>query len=59
MYDLLDRYQHVSVSDLYNLLDLTPAYTDANWGWYDLSGAKVRRISSGYLLDLSQPEPLD
>ena len=58
LFDLVDRYAAATVSDLYDLLGITPDYTDGKWGWYNLSGLDIVRISSGYLLDLPQPESL-
>jgi hypothetical protein len=59
MYDLLERYQQVTVSDLYNLVGITSAWTDEAWGWDDLSRSGVTRVSGGYLLDLPKTIKLD
>lgn len=59
MISLLERYEQVSVSDLYNLTGITPSYTDEKWGWTTLQGARVIRDRSGkYLLDLPSTEQL-
>lgn len=59
MFDILDRYESVSVADLYELTGFTPTHTDKTWGWTRLKGASVGRIrSGGYLLDLPDPEHL-
>lgn len=58
----IERYQMASVADLYDLCDIERNYTDAKWGWFDLSNARVQHISGrdgGYLLDLPRPEPLE
>ena len=47
------------MADLYDMVNITGDYTDTKWGWYDLRGAGVERIRSGYLLDLPRPVPLD
>ena len=51
---LLDQYDVVTVSDLYDLLGsgATGSYVDDKWGWYDLRGASVTRVREGYLLNL-------
>jgi len=49
---ILEEYSVVTVTDLYDLLGLTGSYTDDKWGWYDLRGSNISRISGGYLLDL-------
>ena len=59
MYELIERYQQVTVSDLYDLVGIASAFTDERWGWTDLSGAGVSRSKGGYLLDLPKPIPLD
>lgn len=47
-----------SVADFYDLLGHTGASTDRNWGWTDLSMAKVHQNRSGFIFDLPQPVPL-
>lgn len=56
---VLERYGQASVSDLYDLLNITGDYTDEKWGWSDLRTARVTRVHNGYLLTLPQPEPLN
>jgi len=60
MYDILSRYEMVTVADLYRLTGLASNHTDEKWGWLDLRGSNIRRVrSTGYLLDLPEPEYLD
>lgn len=59
LFDLVDRYESATVSDLYELLGIPGKYTDDNWGWTDIRGAQVRRIRNGYMLDIPDPEYLD
>lgn len=56
MFDMLGRYDIVTVADLYDLVGITGDYTDEKWGWTELRGAGVRRVRNGYLLDLPRPE---
>jgi hypothetical protein len=59
MFDLLSRYDSVSVADLYELTGVQSAHTDQKWGWTDLRGSSVHRTrSGGFLLDLPEPNPL-
>src|SRR3954454_10116741 len=59
MYDLLSRYDSVSVADMYELTGIQSAHTDQKWGWTDLRGSTVTRTrAGGYLLDLPEPQPL-
>jgi hypothetical protein len=59
MYDLMQRYSQVTVSDLYDLVGLTGNFTDEAWGWYDLRGTDIVKVRNGYLLDLPSPIQLD
>jgi hypothetical protein len=52
MYELLEKHNAVSVSDLYELVGIEGSYVDEKWGWTDLRGADARRVSNGYLLNL-------
>jgi hypothetical protein len=59
LFDLVSRYNSATVADLYELLGISGSFTDDKWGWTNLYGAKARRVTGGYLLDLPRPEPLD
>ena len=59
LFDLIARYEQATVSDLYELVGIEAKFTDEKWGWTDIRGAGVTRISNGYLLDLPRPESLD
>ena len=56
--DLVDKFGLATVSDLYELVGMTPNYTDQKWGWTDLRVASVQPVRGGYLLDLPRPEPV-
>lgn len=58
MDDVIDRYGHVTVAALFDMLDVTCPYTCENYGWVDLSAAKVVSVRDGYLLDLPRPRVL-
>lgn len=58
MYDLLNRYEQVSVAEFYRLTHNTPDYTDENWGWKDLRGVEPRKVRDGYVVDLPRAEHL-
>jgi hypothetical protein len=59
MFDLIERYESATVADLYELVGIPGEYTDDKWGWTELRGAGITRITRGYLLNLPNPEPLD
>jgi hypothetical protein len=56
--DLIDRYQMVSVADLYSLVGVSASYTDEKWGWTDLHDAKIAFTRGGYRLDLPRTEQI-
>jgi hypothetical protein len=58
MFDIISRYDSVTVSDLYELVGVRSNHVDHKWGWTDLRGAGVARIKDGYLLELPDIQPL-
>ena len=53
MEEMLDTFQNVSIGDMYDLSGITGgSYTDFKYGWTDLRGARVERVSDGYIIDL-------
>lgn len=59
MYDLLEKYEAVCVADLYELVGISPAYTDHNYGWTALTNASYKRTREGYVLVLPKPDHLE
>lgn len=59
LFDILESYDTATVADLYELVGITPNYTDGKWGWSQLPGAGVVRVRDGYLLDLPKPQPVE
>jgi hypothetical protein len=59
LYDILEQYEQVSVSELYELVGITPNYTDGKWGWVQLTGSDVTKVRDGYLLELPKPVALE
>lgn len=59
LYDLISKYEAVTVADLYDLVGETSDATDVEWGWTELRGSGIQRVRDGYLLNLPRPEPLD
>lgn len=59
MSNVLDKYEVVSVADLYELSGLPVTNIDYIWGWTSLGYAKVLQIREGYLIDLPRPEPIN
>lgn len=59
MRDRIDKTGSVSVADLLDLIDVPGRYTDNNYGWDDERDIGIRRVSSGYLIDVCEPKYLD
>ena len=55
--ECLEDYQVATVADLCRISKIAEQYTDNYWGWYDLSGAYVRRIFGNQFI-LSLPKPM-
>lgn len=58
MYNILSRYEAVSVKDLYELTGVEFHHTDEKWGWTDLRNSRVTRVSNGYMLDLPKTDAI-
>lgn len=60
LFEMISQYNQATVSDLYEMVGISSAYTDNKYGWTDLRGANVQHVrGGGYLLNLPKPEPLD
>lgn len=58
--ELISTYDVATKRELLSLIGEPHSFTDEDWGWTDLRGARIHRIGQrGYLLDLPRPEPLD
>ena len=57
--DLIDQYDAANVGDLYDLVGITPDFTDNNYGWYTLRGSRIIKTRDGYLLDLPRTEHIE
>lgn len=60
MIDYLERYDSVPVSYLYDICGMTVPgdFTKDDWGWYNLSSAKVRHVHGGYIIELPKVRPI-
>ena len=58
MLEICDRYDKVSVADLYQLVRRPTTTNDFRWGWTDLRSARVVYGRSGYMLDLPKVGPI-
>lgn len=58
MEELLDRFDVVSVADLFDMAGISGNYTDNKYGWTDLRDAHVARVSDGYIIRLPRATTL-
>lgn len=57
--ECVDVYHVATVADLYDLANVKYSFTDYNYGWNDLTNAKVvRNFDGSYSLDLPRAIPL-
>lgn len=59
MRDSLQRYDFVSIFDLYDFSNLPTMPSDNNYGWISLRNVEVRRVHDGYKLTLPRALPRD
>ena len=50
----IEKYGEATKSDLYELIDIPSRHVDNNWGWTDPRDIGIRRVSSGYLIDVAE-----
>lgn len=55
MYDTFNRYRVVTVADLYEMANITPAPSDSAYGWLSLDGARITKDRNGYRLEFPRP----
>lgn len=58
MRELLDRFDVVSVADLFDMAGISCNYTDNKYGWTDLRSAHVERVRDGYIINLPRATSL-
>lgn len=58
MLDMIDKYEMVTVGDLYDLIGEPTRTKDFNYGWTQLGAARIRPYGRGYVLELPRVESL-
>lgn len=58
MEELLERFDVVSVADLFDMAGISCQYTDNKYGWTDLRNAHVERVRDGYIISLPRATSL-
>lgn len=59
MHRRIADFGEVSIGEMLDLMEITGKYTDMNWGWRDPRDIGIRRISSGFLIDVAEAKLLD
>jgi hypothetical protein len=59
MYDILEQYNEVKLSDFFELIGRSSNYVDERYGWTNLFGSRPVRTRHGWLLDLPRTEQLE
>ena len=60
MFDLLDQFEVVTVSDFLELSGVSGNFTDHKFGWDDLRGVQAHRTrGGGYILGLPMTKPIE
>ena len=54
----LDRYNVVSVGDLYDAVGEIPDKIDQDWGWYNLDGAYIQNSREGFIIRMPKVESI-
>ena len=54
----LEKYEALSVADLYDICGMDSNYTDNKYGWTNLNGACVQRTADGFLIKMPRVEIL-
>lgn len=59
MFNVIDRYNLVTVGDMYDMVDLPQPFTSNKYGWTNLRGASVVRVGGKYIIKLPKAMPID
>jgi len=55
-----DNVRHATVGDYYTAAGEDTKPTDEEWGWTDLSTARVRKVAEDeYLIMMPRPKPIE
>lgn len=57
-FSTLQKYDALSVADLYEICGMDSNYTDNKYGWTNLNGACVQRTNEGFLVKMPRVEVL-
>lgn len=55
----LEKYQSITIDQMYSFIGIDPTFRDSAWGWTNLDGSFVKHVRNGFVLELPAPEPLN
>lgn len=56
--DVIQTYGWARVSDLYDLVGISCPYTNNNYGWTNISSARIQRVRDGFLIEMPKASPI-
>jgi hypothetical protein len=56
--DIVDTFDVVAVSDLYELVNVTGSFVDDKWGWFNLAGADIIPVRGGFMIDFPNTQQI-
>lgn len=59
LHERIDKFGSASIADLFDLIDVASKYTDNNYGWTSKRDIGVRRVNSGWLIDVARAKYLE
>lgn len=59
MEDTIRRYNCCTVGDFYDMIGVTPEFTDYKYGWITLRDATIIKVRDGYSIDLPKAMPIE
>lgn len=59
MEEVIERYGFVTVSDMYDMVNLTAPFTANKYGWTSVRTVEPVRVRDGYILKMTKPSPID
>lgn len=57
--EIVDNYGVVSVADMYDLVGISPMYTDNKYGWTNVRNATIVRSRDGFVIKMPKALPID
>jgi hypothetical protein len=56
--EIVDSYDVVAVSDLYEIVNVTGSFVDDKWGWFNLAGADIVAVRGGFIIDFPNTQQI-